>query len=138
MLDRAPRVLDIDWFNDMLAFKRLDLDPPYQRYSVWSRSYKQYFVDTILNDFPSPGILLHKEDTDVGPVYHLVDGKQRLLAIFDFQAGKFPLEKNHDQFLASISMNYLKMTKHNSATIKFRSRYLRLKAWQIFEQHMNA
>lgn len=100
MIDRASRVMDIDWFNDLVAFKRLDLVPPYQRYSVWSRGYKQYFIDTILNNFPCPAIFLHKENTDKGPVYHVVDGKQRLLAIFEFQDNKFPLAKDRDQFPA--------------------------------------
>ena len=98
MIDRRPRVEDIDWFNDLLEFKKLDLDPPYQRYAVWSRGYRQYFIDTILNNFPCPAIFLHKENTDRGPVYHVVDGKQRLLAIFGFQENKFPLAKDRDQF----------------------------------------
>ena len=98
MIDRSSRVLDIDWFNDLLAFQRLDLDPPYQRYSVWSLGYKQYFIDTILNNFPCPAVFLHKDRSEGEPVYHVVDGKQRLLSIFDFQANKFPLAKDHDRF----------------------------------------
>jgi hypothetical protein len=98
MIDRFPKVEDIDWFNDLLEFKKLDLDPPYQRYAVWSRGYKQYFIDTILNNFPCPAIFLHKESTDVGSMYHVVDGKQRLLAIFDFQSNEFSLAKDHDRF----------------------------------------
>jgi len=99
MTDRNPRPTDIDWFNDLLAFKRLDLEPPYQRYSVWSIGYKQYFIDTILGDFPCPSIFLHKENiSSTEHIYHVVDGKQRLLAIFGFQNNEFHLDRNHDEF----------------------------------------
>ena len=99
MTDRNPRPTDIDWFNDLLAFKRLDLEPPYQRYSVWSVGYKQYFIDTILGDFPCPSIFLHKENiSSTEHIYHVVDGKQRLLAIFGFQNNEFHLDRDHDEF----------------------------------------
>lgn len=97
MIDRTPRVYDVDWFNDLIAFKRLDLEPPYQRYSVWGRGYREYFIDTVLKNFPCPSIFLHKEETAEGPLYHVVDGKQRLLAIFDFQANEFPLARDRDE-----------------------------------------
>jgi len=99
MADRNPTTTDIDWFNDLLAFKRLNLDPAYQRYSVWSIGYKQYFIDTILGDFPCPSIFLHKENiSSTEHIYHVVDGKQRLLAIFGFQNNEFSLAPDHDEF----------------------------------------
>lgn len=99
MTDRNPRPADIDWFNDLVAFKRLDLEPPYQRYSVWSVGYKQYFIDTILGDFPCPSIFLHKENiSSTKHIYHVVDGKQRLLAILGFQNNEFHLGRDHDEF----------------------------------------
>ncbi|MBL7091656.1 DUF262 domain-containing protein [Acidovorax sp.] len=99
MTARNPTTTDIDWFNDLLAFKRLDLDPVYQRYSVWSKGYKQYFIDTILGNFPCPSIFLHKENiSSTEHIYHVVDGKQRLLAIFGFQNNEFPLARDHDEF----------------------------------------
>jgi len=98
MTNRNPITTDIDWFNDLLEFRRLDLEPPYQRYSVWSLGYKQYFIDTILGDFPCPSIFLHKENIGTEHIYHVVDGKQRLLAIFGFQNNEFHLAQDHDEF----------------------------------------
>lgn len=99
MIDRQTSVRDIDWFNDLVAFERLDLSPPYQRYSVWSLGYKQYFIDTILSNFPCPSIFLHKDVVDgTGPIYRVVDGKQRLLSIFEFQAGRFRLSSDAGEF----------------------------------------
>lgn len=36
------------WFWDLYTTKLLELDPPYQRRSVWNQDYKDFFVDTIL------------------------------------------------------------------------------------------
>ncbi|TIV38010.1 MAG: DUF262 domain-containing protein [Mesorhizobium sp.] len=80
---------DVSWFLDMYGKKQLDLDPPYQRRSVWSPRDKRFFIDTILNNYPAPPIFLHKTLDDNGrPTYHVVDGKQRLQTIIDFSEGR--------------------------------------------------
>lgn len=76
---------DISWFLDMYKNDQLDLDPPYQRLSVWSSRDKSFFIDTILNNYPAPPIFLHKTTDENGRVtYHVIDGKQRLLTIIEF------------------------------------------------------
>jgi len=97
-MKRSSRVQDIDWFNDLMAFRRLNLDPPYQILFTCSKNYKNYFIYTSLNNFPSPAIFLHKEKDSLDYTYHVVDGKQRLTAIFEFQKNNFPLAKEHDLF----------------------------------------
>ena len=51
----------IAWFRDLYLRKLLNLDPPYQRRSVWNQSYKDYFIDTILLGYPAPAILLYED-----------------------------------------------------------------------------
>lgn len=83
----APQ--DISWFLDLNDKNQLDLDPPYQRRSVWTLKDKRFFVDTILNGYPAPPIFLHKSLDDYGrATYHVVDGKQRLQTIIDFFSNK--------------------------------------------------
>lgn len=83
----APQ--DISWFLDLTEKKQLDLDPPYQRRSVWTSKDKRFFIDTILNDYPAPPIFLHKSLDEHGrATYHVVDGKQRLQTIIEFAANK--------------------------------------------------
>jgi len=83
----APQ--DVSWFLDLNDKKQLDLDPPYQRRSVWTLKDKRFFIDTILNGYPAPPIFLHKSLDDHGrSTYHVVDGKQRLQTIIDFAANK--------------------------------------------------
>ena len=80
---------DISWFLDLYAKGQLNLDPPYQRRSVWSPRDRRFFIDTILNNYPAPPIFLHKTLDDQGrATYHVVDGKQRLLTIIQFTQEK--------------------------------------------------
>jgi hypothetical protein len=82
----------IAWFNDLNKRGLLDLDPPYQRRSVWNQAYKDAFIDTILIQYPSPAIFLYQEISPDGQTkMHVVDGKQRLTSIFEFVAGAFPV-----------------------------------------------
>lgn len=80
---------DVSWFLDLNDKGQLDLDPPYQRRSVWTSKDKRFFIDTILNNYPAPPIFLHKSLDDNGrATYHVVDGKQRLQTIIEFAANK--------------------------------------------------
>lgn len=84
-MHRRPSTQDLTWLLDLANNGQLDLDPPYQRRSVWTRKDKQFFLDTIFRNFPSPAIFLHKSLDDAGKAtYHVVDGKQRLTTILEF------------------------------------------------------
>ena len=90
MTQRKLIAQDISWFLDLYATNQLDLDPPYQRRSVWSLSDKRFFIDTIINNYPSPLVYLHMtHEQDRRNVHHVVDGKQRLLTILEFTKNKF-------------------------------------------------
>lgn len=80
---------DISWFLDLFDKGQLNLNPPYQRRSVWSPKDRRFFVDTILNGYPAPPVFLHKSLNDQGKAtYHVVDGKQRIQTIIDFRDNK--------------------------------------------------
>lgn len=82
----------IAWFHDLYKRALLDLDPPYQRRSVWNQEYKDYFIDTILLDYPAPAIFIYEEiDPNGVAIYKVVDGKQRLTTIFEFIDNKYPI-----------------------------------------------
>ena len=89
----APQ--DISWFLDLHNRGRLDLDPPYQRKSVWTPRERRFFLDTVFNGYPCPPVFLHKSISDEGvPTYHVVDGKQRLETIINFAANKVTLSED--------------------------------------------
>lgn len=88
-MKRSPTTQDVSWFLDLHRREQLNLDPPYQRRSVWSPADKRYFIDTILGNYPSPPIFLHKTIDENGEAtYHVVDGKQRLQTIIEFVNNK--------------------------------------------------
>ena len=90
--ERRQTTQSIAWFWDLYKRDLLELDPPYQRRSVWSQSYKDYFIDTILLDYPAPAVFLFEDiDEDGVAQYSVVDGKQRLSTVFDFLSGEFPV-----------------------------------------------
>lgn len=93
-MQRSPRPQDISWFLDAHGNGQLNLDPPYQRKSVWTPKDRRYFLDTIFQNFPSPAIFLHKEIKDGKTIYNVVDGKQRLETILKFAAGEIALAKD--------------------------------------------
>ena len=90
---RSPNQQDLSWFVDMQAQGRLELNPEYQRKSVWTYKDKQFFLDTVFNNYPCPAVYLQKENTPTGPLYNVVDGKQRLSTVLDFYAGKIRINK---------------------------------------------
>jgi uncharacterized protein with ParB-like and HNH nuclease domain len=94
-MNRRQNFQTIAWFNDLYTRKLLDLDPPYQRRSVWSQSFKDYFIETILLDYTAPTIFLYEEIADNGTTtYNVVDGKQRLSSLFAFIRNEFPISEN--------------------------------------------
>lgn len=87
-MERNLTTQDISWFLDQHNRSQLDLEPAYQRRSVWSPRDKKFFIDTILNNYPAPPVFLHKTMDDEGrATYHVVDGKQRLQTIIEFTEG---------------------------------------------------
>jgi len=94
-MKRRPTTQDISWFLDLKNNGQLELDPPYQRRSVWTRKDRQFFLDTIYRDYPSPAIFLHKTTDEKGrQIYNVVDGKQRLKTILDHVGNTLAIAKD--------------------------------------------
>jgi hypothetical protein len=91
-IDRRPTQQDLSWFLDLDKQEKLNLDPPYQRKSVWGSKDKHYFLDTVFNNYPCPAIYIQKEtDENYVSKYNVVDGKQRLNTVIEFFADKIRL-----------------------------------------------
>lgn len=89
---RKTNFQNLAFFFDLHSRELLDLDPPYQRRSIWSQRFKDFFIDTVLNNYPCPAIFLFEEISPSGTAkYHVVDGKQRLLTCFEFVKNQFPI-----------------------------------------------
>jgi len=95
LVERRVTTQDISWFLDLYSNDQLDLDPPYQRRSVWSPKDRRFFLDTIFRGYPSPSIFLHKQVIDGKTKYFVVDGKQRLETILRFAENKIAIDKDY-------------------------------------------
>ncbi|MFA4986307.1 MAG: DUF262 domain-containing protein [Candidatus Brocadiia bacterium] len=76
----------------------IDLAPPYQRGGgLWGPAQQAYLIDSILNEYDIPKIYLADFTIFNSPLnasrtaYAVIDGRQRLEAIFAFRDDKFPL-----------------------------------------------
>ena len=90
-VSRRPSTQDVSWFLDLESTGQLDLNPSYQRRSVWNSKDRKFFLDTIFRGFPCPPIYLHKTIKEGRSVYAVVDGKQRLETILSFRDNKIAL-----------------------------------------------
>lgn len=77
-------------------FKRRDRYeiPEWQRGEVWNDERKQQLIDTILRGWKLPKFYFVKWDEDD---FEVVDGQQRLTAIYDFFANELPLSAESSQ-----------------------------------------
>lgn len=81
--------IGISWLEKL----KINLNPPYQRESgVWSTGKQQLFIDSLVNNFDIPKIYLHDLRSRQEPIaYAVIDGKQRLSAIWNFLENQISL-----------------------------------------------
>lgn len=110
--------------------ERIQLDPPYQRLGdVWTLEKRQLLVDSVLNGFDIPKFYFHKFG---GPRliegkeydYAIIDGKQRLSALWQFIDGEFALSSDfeflHDPEIRVAGLNYQQLgQKYPRLKIRF-------------------
>jgi Protein of unknown function DUF262 len=91
----------VSWWSSQRS--KIDMVPVYQREGrLWSRADKAFLIDSILNGYDVPKIYMADFTVGVaslnrkGLPYAIIDGKQRLEAIFDFADGKLVLD---DEFV---------------------------------------
>jgi Protein of unknown function DUF262 len=94
-MQRRTTTQDVSWFIDCRRNQQLDLNPPYQRRSVWNPKDRRFFLDTVFRGYPCPAVFLHKtQNADQQSIYAVVDGKQRLQTLFMFVEGEIALAQD--------------------------------------------
>lgn len=97
---RAFPKRDLKWWFQKES--TIDFDPDFQRTSrVWKDRDKAFLIDSILNGFDIPKIYIADFTKHNIPAlnrraksYAVIDGKQRLMAIFAFLKNRLPLQRN--------------------------------------------
>ncbi len=75
-----------------LLFKngQLNLEPGFQRDSVWSLGDRKKLIESIFQNYPIPSVFLYKRSDGGKLQYDVIDGKQRLESVLMFQGlGQF-------------------------------------------------
>jgi 5-methylcytosine-specific restriction endonuclease McrA len=77
---------DIEQVKDMYDAGEINLNPEYQRNSVWDINQKEALIDSLLS-YEAIGLILFNEQGN--GIFDVVDGQQRLRTIFEFMDGDF-------------------------------------------------
>ncbi len=77
---------------------RINVDAEYQRGKVWSVPQQALLIDSILRNFDIPKIFLRRRADGDDFLFDVIDGKQRLTAIWRFASGDFRLLRRPDLF----------------------------------------
>lgn len=80
----------IDQFVLMFKGRQINLEPGFQRKSVWTGSDRQRLIQSIVAGYPVPSVFLYKRHHGGRLIYDVIDGKQRLESILMFlEVGRF-------------------------------------------------
>jgi hypothetical protein len=93
MAKRSPTTKDIGLLHQLFQGGQIALSAEFQRDNVWPSAAKAYLIDTILNDRPIPIFFLQRgASAQTGRLsYVVIDGQQRLRAIFEYLDDRFAL-----------------------------------------------
>ena len=88
--------------NDFVEWKEggiLELSPKFQRRKVWPPKAKSYLLDSVIRGKPTPKILIreHISTATRKTMREVVDGQQRLRAIFEYMEDAFKISRTHNK-----------------------------------------
>ncbi len=87
----TPRGMSVQEAYRIYRDNRLVVNRIYQRKLVWTLEEKQNLIDSLIRDYPIPLILLADASEDGVAYFEIIDGMQRLNAIFSFIENEFPV-----------------------------------------------
>jgi uncharacterized protein with ParB-like and HNH nuclease domain len=91
----SPQGMSIQSLYRLYRDGSLTVNRQYQRKLVWTVAEKQKLIDSLLKDYPLPLFLLAEKPGDgvgMAATYEVIDGMQRLNAIFSYIEHGFLLE----------------------------------------------
>ena len=90
--------------KELVDLRKNDMATPnheYQRGAVWNRDQQMKLIDSVMREYQLPIIYLHYNKKTVGRMtqesYDIIDGQQRITALYLFVEGAFPLYTADDE-----------------------------------------
>lgn len=95
-----PQTYSITDFLTWSRENKLELQPQFQRGSVWTPQAQSFLIDTILRELPIPAIYIRTRIDAVtqSSIREVVDGQQRLRAILAFAANDLRISSRSPDF----------------------------------------
>jgi hypothetical protein len=100
--------------------RQLNLNPGFQRSSVWTTKDRSKLIESIFRNYPLPAIFLYHREENGRIIYDVIDGKQRLETILMFmgvlRGNRFTVKTQIDDNseVIEIDWNYLKRKSRQS------------------------
>ena len=83
-INHRPETRTITDLQNLFEDDLLNLEPGFQRQSVWSERDRAKLIDSILRNYPLPAIFLYRREESGQIIYDVIDGKQRVESILMF------------------------------------------------------
>ncbi|MCP5152510.1 MAG: DUF262 domain-containing protein, partial [Chromatiales bacterium] len=103
------RTYSINDFIEWDKNRHLELNPRFQRRSVWTDKAKSFLIDTILRGKPIPKVFIRQKInvTTRTSTREVVDGQQRLRTILSFTKDGFTVSKRHNPEFGGLRFSQL-------------------------------
>lgn len=105
---------------DLLRKKSINLNPGFQRKSVWSLSDRKKLIQSILSNYPIPCIFLYRRQEKGNIIYDVIDGKQRLESIFYFLQDKYAVKFDFDNVGREKQYKWKDIKKQNKIFLSYK------------------
>lgn len=101
----------LEWFNN----KQLELNPKFQRRSVWTDNARSFLMDTILRGLPMPKVFIRQKLNvqTKQSIREVVDGQQRLRTILNYMQDGFQISKKHNSEYGGLYYSQLNQVDEN-------------------------
>lgn len=113
--------LSLETIAKMVESEAIDVSPHYQRRERWKEGAQSKLIESFLLNVPVPPVYLAEDDFGT---YSVIDGKQRITAIYCFLRDKFTLE-NLEGFSEVNTLNFSGLPKPLQNALSIRP-YLRV------------
>lgn len=95
-----PQTFSISDFLTWHRQNQLELQPKFQRGSVWTPQAQSFLIDTILRGLPIPAVYIRTriDGSTQASIREVVDGQQRLTAILGFAANRLRMTNRSPEY----------------------------------------